>query len=321
MAFVKLDTGILDSTLWITRDPREVFITALLMAMPRELEEDTPTYKVHSLEKSDFVVPAGWYGFIEASGPGIVRRAGLPPDAGLEALAALSQPDPESRSSDWEGRRLVRVDGGFVVLNFMRYRDKDNTVAARMARYRDRLKAKKVTSRVTPVDDVDNSYAVTLRKCRLAESEAESESEKSVNTLKLTLESSPASAGEPATVEVLENPKPKTEAYVPPSCPQTEVLALWAEVMPDMPQHLPNLWKGTRADHLRARWRESAVSYQWRTPADGLKYLRGLFEHCRSSKFLMGKTASRDRRPFELELAWLVNPTNWAKVIEGKFHA
>jgi hypothetical protein len=315
MSFVKLDTGILDSTLWVARDPREVFITALLMAMPREFDEPMQAYKPGSLETYGFVVPPGWYGFVEASGPGIVRRAGVPPDAGMEALQQLCEPDPESRSSEWEGRRMVRVNGGYVILNFMKYRDKDNSAAERARRYRERQKdlASRETSRVTR--DVDT----VTRDSSLAESEAESE--KSVIPLKLTLESSPASAGEPATVEVLENPKPKTDAYVPPSCPQSEVLALWAEVMPDLPQHLPNLWKGTRADHLRARWRESAVSYQWRTPADGLKYLRGLFEHCRSSKFLMGKTASRDRRPFELELAWLVNPTNWAKVIEGKFHA
>lgn len=145
MGFVKLDTGILDSTLWVTRDPREVFITALLMAMPRELDQETTTYKVHSLDVDDFKIPPGWYGFIEASGPGIVRRAGLPADAGLEALAALGQPDRESRSSDWEGRRLVRVDGGFVVLNFMKYRDKDNTANERMKRYRERQKSLRVT--------------------------------------------------------------------------------------------------------------------------------------------------------------------------------
>ena len=167
MAFVKLDTGILDSTLWVARDPREIFITALLMALPRELQEDTPTYKVHSLELDDFTVPPGWYGFIEASGPGIVRRAGLPPEAGLDALASLGQPDPGSRSTDWEGRRLVRVDGGYVVLNFMRYRDKDNTVAERMKRYRERQKARNATAsqrNVTPSQ-------------LLAEAEAEAEAD------------------------------------------------------------------------------------------------------------------------------------------------
>jgi hypothetical protein len=34
---VKLDIGILDSTLWLNRDQREVFITGPLMALQREL--------------------------------------------------------------------------------------------------------------------------------------------------------------------------------------------------------------------------------------------------------------------------------------------
>ena len=36
MAFVKLDTGILKSTLWMEMAQRNVFLTALLMAEPRE---------------------------------------------------------------------------------------------------------------------------------------------------------------------------------------------------------------------------------------------------------------------------------------------
>ena len=129
MAFVKLDTGILDSSLWVHRDPRDVFVTALLMALPHELHEPTPALDVRSITPTGFVIPPGWYGFIGASGPGIARRAGLEPEAGMLALEELASPDPESRSEAWEGRRLVRVNGGFVVLNFMSYRDKDNTGA------------------------------------------------------------------------------------------------------------------------------------------------------------------------------------------------
>src|SRR3990167_930952 len=43
MPFVKLDCGILDSTLWFDRDARDVFLTALLMAVPYEVRESTPT--------------------------------------------------------------------------------------------------------------------------------------------------------------------------------------------------------------------------------------------------------------------------------------
>jgi hypothetical protein len=140
MPFVKLDTGILNSTLWIERECREIFITALLMAYPKEFEQPIPTLKVRNLDNGDFVVPAGWYGFIEAAGVGIVRRAMVEQDAGMIALEKLSMPDPESRSPEFGGRRMVRVDGGYIVLNYMKYRDRDYTAAERQRKLRERKK-------------------------------------------------------------------------------------------------------------------------------------------------------------------------------------
>lgn len=144
MAFVKLDTGMLDSTLWIDREAREVFITALLMAEPRELKEPVWALKPDSLESNGFEIPAGWYGFVRAAGPGIVRRAMVDPAVGMIALQRLSDPDLGSRSADFEGRRLMRVDGGYVVLNYMKYRERDYTAGERMKRYRERQKDKKL---------------------------------------------------------------------------------------------------------------------------------------------------------------------------------
>jgi hypothetical protein len=106
-----------------------------------------------------------------------------------------------------------------------------------------------------------------------------------------------------------------------PDCPHLEVLALWAEVLPSMPQHLPSQWRGTRADHLRARWRETAEEKGWSSEADGLAYLRKLFGFIRQSDFLTGRApVPQGRRPFTIELEWLVNRANWAKVVEGKYH-
>lgn len=108
----------------------------------------------------------------------------------------------------------------------------------------------------------------------------------------------------------------------PPDCPHLEILALWAEVLPSMPQHLQHEWKGARADHLRVRWRETAVLKGWPDKAAGLGYLRKLFAHVGRSAFLTGRARQTDpnKRPFVIELEWLVNPTNWAKVHEGKYH-
>jgi hypothetical protein len=143
MAFAKIDTKILDSSLWVDREIRDIFLTALLMAVPYEIAEPLPQLKVDSLEETGFIVEPGWYGFVAAAVPGLIHRALLTQEEGLKGLRALGEPDMESRSPEFDGRRLVRVNGGFVVLNFMRYRDRDTTNAERQRRFRQREKAKK----------------------------------------------------------------------------------------------------------------------------------------------------------------------------------
>lgn len=154
MAFVKLDCGMLDSTIWVDREARELFVTALLMATPHEIREPMETIQVDSLEPGGYTVPVGWYGFVHAAGTGIIARAGMDKEDGIEALGRLSSPEDESRTPDHGGRRMVRVNGGYVVLNFDKYRQKDHTGAERSKRYRERKQEEsrvtKVTSRVTP---------------------------------------------------------------------------------------------------------------------------------------------------------------------------
>lgn len=177
MPFVKLDTGILYSTLWFERDARELFITALLMAEPREITESIPQLMVESLELTGFVVPPGWYGFVRAAGIGIIRQAGMDRGEGMKALQELGNPDIESRSSDYEGRRLVRVDGGFVVLNFVKYRDRDQTTVDRSRRWRQRQKELREQHRdnITQRRDDGVTQRDSSRGVTIAEAEAEAE--------------------------------------------------------------------------------------------------------------------------------------------------
>lgn len=148
MGFVKLDCGILTSTLWFHRDCREVFITGLLMAEPFETTEPMAQIEVDTLRETGFMIPPGWYGMVPAAGVGIIRQAGLEREAGLEALRELGAADPESRSQDFDGRRMVRVNGGYLVLNFMKYRERDYTTAERSKRYREKRKADAASRRV-----------------------------------------------------------------------------------------------------------------------------------------------------------------------------
>ena len=172
MPFVKLDCGMLDSTLWVDREARELFVTALLMAEPRELRASEPQLEIRSLKETGFIVPAGWYGFVPAAGSGIVRRSGMPSEAGLSALERLGSPDQESRSPEFDGRRLARINGGFVILNFNKYRERDYTTAERSARYRARRAEMRGSNGVTAL-----CHGVTPRHVTQAEAEAEAEAE------------------------------------------------------------------------------------------------------------------------------------------------
>jgi len=168
MPYVKLDCGILDSTVWLNTDARSLFLTALLMATPREFDEPVETFEIDRNEPTGWQAPAGWYGFIEAAGPGIIRRAMLGIEPGMRALRGLCDPDPESRSPANEGRRLARVKGGYIVLNFMEYRDRDYTMAERARRYRQRKMGK------DSVTDVTRDSVTSRRNVTQSESESES---------------------------------------------------------------------------------------------------------------------------------------------------
>jgi hypothetical protein len=170
--YVKLDCGILNSTLWFERDAREVFITALLMAEPYELTEPTAQIEVSSLDLTGWMVPPGWYGFVPAAGVGIIHRAGIDEARGRAALELLCAPELSSRSPEHDGRRLARVDGGYLVLNFIKYREKDATTAERSRRWRERQKARKSTVAVTR-DSHPDTRDTTLKQKQKQKQEEE----------------------------------------------------------------------------------------------------------------------------------------------------
>lgn len=169
MPFVKLDCGILNSTLWFAKASRDVFITALLMAEPVDLATDVPQLQVFTLEPTGWEVPAGWYGLVPAAGVGIIERAKVGHEEGFRALEALGKPEDGSRSQEFGGRRLVRVDGGYLVLNYMKYRDRDYGAKERMRRLRARRALQGTVTDVTsPVTDFrHNVTSVTHAEYRV----------------------------------------------------------------------------------------------------------------------------------------------------------
>ena len=65
-------------------------------------------------------------GYVDKHFRAIAEETGISQDRVREAIGILEQPDPESRSPEVEGRRIVRIDDyrawGWQVVNFLKYR-------------------------------------------------------------------------------------------------------------------------------------------------------------------------------------------------------
>lgn len=62
-------------------------------------------------------------GYVRAALWALARDAGVTEDECREAVRVLESPDPESHSKADEGRRIRAVDGGWMVVNHLMYRD------------------------------------------------------------------------------------------------------------------------------------------------------------------------------------------------------
>lgn len=113
-----------------------------------------------------------------------------------------------------------------------------------------------------------------------------------------------------------ENPPAGT---VCPPCPIEEIVALYHELLPELPKFLVR--NDTRDGYIRSRWREFYAAGDFKTKPEGLACFRFLFfEKVKPSRFLTGRAEpGRGHKPFTADLEWLMRPTNFAKVIEGKY--
>lgn len=93
-------------------------------------------------------------------------------------------------------------------------------------------------------------------------------------------------------------------------------------------KHLPTLrkvevWNDARKGYLRQRWREVADELS-KTKEIGAQDILGwfaeFFDHIGTSRFLTGKVNSKDGRAFVADLEWILKPSNFAKIVEGKYH-
>jgi hypothetical protein len=95
--FTKLDSGIVDSSIW---------------------DEDAETCKLWIT----ILALADSSGFVRGSEGWIARKSKVPLEKCIQALKAFESPDPASRNPANEGRRLSKNKNGWTVLNYKDFR-------------------------------------------------------------------------------------------------------------------------------------------------------------------------------------------------------
>ena len=140
MSYTKLFNSIVTSTIWTEDDKtRIVWITILAIA-----------------DKN---------GEVQASIPGLARLAAVSVDACETAINKFLSPDKYSRTSDDEGRRLEKIEGGWAILNHSKYRlmaSKEDSKSAGAERQKRYLERKNRNNHKMSQDDVSPSQSVTM---------------------------------------------------------------------------------------------------------------------------------------------------------------
>jgi hypothetical protein len=205
--YTKLFSSITDSTIWTEPDAtRLVWITMLAMADQN--------------------------GHVAASVPGLAARARVSLDDCLKALETFKAPDQWSRTKEFEGRRITECDGGWILLNHQKYREKrdadDRREQARLA-----MQKLRASRKLTDVNNVIHSSP------ELTQAEADTEASPSSTLAKA---SGVSTSGNP-------------------NCPHDEIIALYHQTLPLNPK--VKVWNNTRSAHLRQRWREYPSIEEW----------------------------------------------------------
>jgi hypothetical protein len=100
--FTKLFSSILTSSIWSEDDKTRILWITLLACTDSD-------------------------GYCSGSVPGLAALSRLTTEDTAKAIAKLEAPDKFSRTTAHEGRRLQKVEGGWLVLNYSLYRDRERT--------------------------------------------------------------------------------------------------------------------------------------------------------------------------------------------------
>jgi uncharacterized protein YdaU (DUF1376 family) len=139
--------------------------------------------------------------------------------------------------------------------------------------------------------------------------------------LQASLMHSTSPSPSPISSPSIEEGKPSLSTAKLMACPQQEILNLWAKHLPHLAQ--PRTWEGTRRANTKQRWnqasRPSAYSPDgYQTEDAGIKWWDSFFGYIARDTSLANGFESQGRtwRP---DLEWILNATNFQKIIDGKY--
>lgn len=149
-AFTKLDSGIVHSTIWVQpHDVLRVWIALLALADQN--------------------------GFARTAAPSLAHLCMVPLDRMREILTVLESPDEDSRSEAHDGRRIVKVEGGWMLVNHAAYRAKRDPEADR-ERKREWDRQHRPSGHARQSDD-SPTQSDAVRQSPLAPTQAEAEAD------------------------------------------------------------------------------------------------------------------------------------------------
>lgn len=134
--FVKLFNSILKSSVW----------------------DEQPTTRIVWIT---FLLEADEHGFVKGVERGLARVANVTVEEFRAALQILEAPDIESQDQDYGGRRIEKVEGGWQVLNYTKYRELRTREQVREAdkKRRQRERAKEADASKSLSDNAEGTAA------------------------------------------------------------------------------------------------------------------------------------------------------------------
>lgn len=133
--YTKLFNSIITSTIW-TEDDRTRIVWITMLALSDQ------------------------HGEIHASVPGLARVAGVGVNDAEVAIEKFLSPDKYSRTPDHDGRRILEIDGGWMLLNHEKYRKMASKEDAKEAAAERQRRKRKINNPVTVERDSHGSVTV-----------------------------------------------------------------------------------------------------------------------------------------------------------------